>query len=65
MVDPKAYIKSEISMKGFDKFTILRGMMAMSKEGKHRKLKDVISALRLMGEDWPELSAIENSISNV
>jgi len=65
VVDPKAYIKSEISMKGFDKFTILRGMMAMSKEGKHKKLKDVISALRLMGEDWPELSAIENSISNV
>lgn len=67
VLDVKGYLKSELKIPRLDKERVIPALLSMYKsspgETTFTRILSIIKALRKAGEDWPELTAIEKSIT--
>jgi hypothetical protein len=63
VLDGSVYVKAVLGVKNIQKPTVIPKLLTMMKDNQTSKVETAISALRQMGEDWPEFAIIEKSIA--
>jgi hypothetical protein len=65
VLDAPMFTKNLLGVKKIDKAVIIPKLLTMLKSGQyqHGPVEQAISALRQMGEDWPEFAIIEKSMA--
>jgi len=68
VLDVRGYLKSELKISTLEKTKVIPALLSMYKSAPNetvmKRIISIITALRKAGEDWPELNAIEKSLTS-